>query len=112
MEYRAKYRDIPWPVAVGVLPGKIVGTLFIKPWIKLKRSNTHTARVWLRGLCVLLLTLVILAVMFALIDQLTHGAIITSMDRSWDWWVSVIQSTDHVAPAVTTTPTPTEIGLR
>ena len=30
MEYRLKYRDIPWYVAFFVLPGKILGTVFIK----------------------------------------------------------------------------------
>jgi hypothetical protein len=108
MEFRMKYRDIPWSVAIGVLPGKIVGTLFIKPWIRLKRNNGRVAIVWLRRLCVLLLALVILAVIFTLIDQLTHGAVGGSMDRAWDWWVSVIV----VTPAVPTIPTPTEIGLR
>ncbi len=30
MEYRLKYRDIPWFVAFIVLPGKILGTVLIK----------------------------------------------------------------------------------
>ena len=30
MEYRLKYRDIPWFIAFIVLPAKICGTMFIK----------------------------------------------------------------------------------
>ena len=30
MEYRLKYRDIPWHVVIMVLPGKVFGTIFIK----------------------------------------------------------------------------------
>ena len=35
MEYRVKYRDLPWSVAFGVLPGKIIGHFILKPvhWV-------------------------------------------------------------------------------
>jgi len=36
MEHRVRFRDIPWPMAIAVLPGKIIGTFIIKPilWFK------------------------------------------------------------------------------
>jgi hypothetical protein len=30
MDQRLNYRDIPWHVAIAVMPGKILGTIFIK----------------------------------------------------------------------------------
>jgi len=35
MEYRMKYRDIPWSIAFAVLPGKIIGIFFARPLLKL-----------------------------------------------------------------------------
>jgi hypothetical protein len=106
MEYRLKYRDIPWIVAFGVLPGKIIGTLFIKPFIKLRRNRGHLARVWLARFCTVLLALVVGAVIFVVADHFSDGAVIASLDRTWDWWVSAALTANEIAPA------PTEIGLR
>ena len=112
MEYRLKYRDIPWPVALGVLPGKIIGTLFIKPLERLSRNAGLRARVWLSRFCTVLMVMVVAAVIFVIADHFTGGAVIASLDRTWDWWLSLAQSANDAAPAVSTMPTPTEIGLR
>ena len=31
MEYRLRYRDLPWSVALAALPGKIIGGYLIRP---------------------------------------------------------------------------------
>lgn len=41
MEYRLKYRDIPWHVALIVLPGKILGTVFIKWPVSIAKNWEH-----------------------------------------------------------------------
>jgi len=105
MEYRLKYRDIPWGVALGVLPGKIIGALFINPFIRLKRNRAYRAKVWFSRLFVTLLVLVVVAIVFLVADQVTQGAVTARLDQTLDWWMSINQS----IPAA---PIPTEIGLR
>lgn len=110
MEYRVKYRDIPWPVAIGVLPGKIIGALFIKPWKRFTRNNGYYAKVWVSRIGAMLLVVLLATILFIAVDQLTNGYTTASLDQAWDWWLSLIQSANEAAPAPT--PTPTEIGLR
>lgn len=71
MEYRLKYRDIPWPVAIGVLPGKIIGTFLIKPWLKFRRTWKRAVRI----LLVLLMMLIITMGMLTIVDYFVGGAI-------------------------------------
>ena len=108
MEYRLKYRDIPWLVAIEVLPGKIIGSLFIKPWRRLMYNNSYRARVWFARFCVALLLAVMSVLLFMLINEATDGAVAASLNRNWDWWASVIQSANETAPSIT----PVEMGLR
>ena len=66
MEYRLKYRDIPWHVAIFVLPGKIGGTVFIK-W------PSQFAKNWQRNIGGLGVCLLMLIVIMALLYFITSG---------------------------------------
>ena len=75
MEYRLRYRDVPWFVAIGVLPGKIIGTFFIKPWLKFKRDWKNTIVRWCERFFLLVVILVVMGGVLALTNHLTKGGI-------------------------------------
>jgi len=106
MEHRLKYRDIPWLVALGVLPGKIIGTFLIKPFLKLTFNDGYLAKVWLTRLLVVSLVFVVGGLFLALVDYATDGAVTASLSQTWGWWLAAAQTANE------TVPTPTEIGLR
>lgn len=69
MEYRVRYRDIPWSVAIGVLPGKIIGTFCIKPFHKVKRNVMK----YVFRFLYMLATVIVLICAAVLADKLTDG---------------------------------------
>jgi len=75
MEYRLKYRDIPWSVAIGVLPGKIIGTFLIKPWLRFKRNWQRTVVRWLTGFMVTIIALMLVLLLMTLLDTVTDGSV-------------------------------------
>lgn len=73
MEYRMKYRDIPWRVAIGVLPGKIIGSFIIRPYVFLdsKRWVRHViGTLKLMGL-IAILAMIVIALVSIIVDALT-----------------------------------------
>ena len=75
MEYRVRYRDIPWFVAIGVLPGKIIGTFFIKPWLKFRRDWKSITLRWTERFFLLIMALAIIGGAFVLVNHLTKGGV-------------------------------------
>ena len=74
MDYRVRYRDIPWGVAICVLPGKIIGRCIIEP---VSHFIKNWKRVLLRlGRKLLIISMVIGCIvgLSILIDQLTDGS--------------------------------------
>lgn len=68
MDYRIKYRDIPWSVALYVLPAKIVGTLVGKPIDFLKREDALLKIA--RGFVIFLLAIAVAICAFLAVDLL------------------------------------------
>jgi len=63
MEYRLKYRDVPWHIAIFVLPGKVCGTIFIKwPLRFAKHWEKHVAVI---GMCLMAVFMFMLIIYFA-----------------------------------------------
>lgn len=73
MEYRMKYRDIPWSVALTLLPGKIIGTLFIKPPIYLRRNFNRLLRKYGPPIIICIMALMIFLAVFMIIDYTIGG---------------------------------------
>ena len=73
MEYRMKYRDIPWMVALTVLPGKIIGTFFIKPPIYLKINFKRLFRKYMPPILFIMMVFTILFIGFIVADRLSGG---------------------------------------
>lgn len=73
MEYRMKYRDVPWMVALTVLPGKIIGTFFIKPPIYLKRNFKRLFLKYMPPILLIMIVLMVLMVVFMVVDHLSGG---------------------------------------
>jgi hypothetical protein len=74
VEYRILYRDLPWSVALGVLPGKIIGTFIFKPIERLRFNWKQRLR---RFFIKLLWASIILSLTICfglLINELTDGA--------------------------------------
>ena len=104
MEYRLKYRDIPWGVALGVLPGKIIGTFFIKPWMRAARDWGYTVRRWISRLIFTLLILMMIALILGLIDTATDGGLILRISEFLE-----MASTATPEPQPVSIPTPVDI---
>jgi len=102
MEYRVRYRDIPWFVAIGVLPGKIIGTFFIKPWLRFRRNWKSITRRWVERFALLCMVLAIVGAVLGLVNHLTDGRLILEME-------AVIQTTPAPEPAIVDLATPAEI---
>jgi len=83
MEYRMKYRDIPWIVAICVLPGKIIGTFIIKP---VNEFRYNWKRTLIRCAEILMIALVIafvMALLFMLIESLTENSFSAWLTAVW-----------------------------
>jgi hypothetical protein len=76
MEYRLKYRDIPWSVALAALPGKIIGTFFIKPWLRFKRDYRRILHNWMMNATVCAVVLLVIALIMTLVNIGTDGKVI------------------------------------
>ena len=80
MEYRLKYRDIPWPIAIAVLPGKIIGTFILNP-LAWWSGNRHYAlrkvgKISWRIAKIIFQIMMILGFIIAIalvVDHFTHG---------------------------------------
>ncbi len=68
MEYRLKYRDIPWVVAFIVLPGKVLGTVFIA-WPARYIAN------WRHNSVIVGLVAIMAVVLAVMIHYITDGTI-------------------------------------
>lgn len=75
MEYRVKYRDIPWSVALAVLPGKIIGTFFIKPGIRFKYDHRRILRNWIINAAGCVVILLAIALIITLVNIGTDGKV-------------------------------------
>jgi hypothetical protein len=71
MEQRLKYRELPWSVALGVLPGKIFGTLADRLYnhVNWKRR----LKKWGKYVCLCLVITIIIACATLLIDKAIKG---------------------------------------
>ena len=83
MDYRVKYRDIPWGVALSVLPGKIIGTWFIKPGITFRCNWRDILMRWLKKLLILVAVLVIILVIITMIEIFSEGLFSAWIEHIW-----------------------------
>lgn len=81
MEYRMKYRDIPWRVAIGVLPGKVIGSFIINPYVFLnsKRWVRHVIATLKLMSVITILAVILIAFVAVIVDALTDGHTIHEM---------------------------------
>lgn len=70
-----KYRDIPWGVALGVLPGKVIGSVFIKPYLK-RRPWKRTIMKWAKRTLITLVVVILILILCVAVDQLSGGVFI------------------------------------
>jgi len=84
MEYRLRYRDIPWTVAIMTLPCKIVGTLIGKP---IDYINEDPFRFFMKALKKLFWAIVI-TVVFVLLMGL--------MDMSFNYRLGFVKNGDRI----------------
>ena len=68
-----KYRDVPWAVALTLLPGKIIGTFCIKPPIYIKSNFSRLLRKYGPSIITCVMMLMILLSAFMLADHLADG---------------------------------------
>lgn len=79
MDYRLKYRDIPWRVALGVLPGKLIGSFFIKPYIKFMYRWRNIISSNAKHLLVVIAICLVIALAFSLVDVLSGNGLIVEV---------------------------------
>lgn len=82
MEYRLRYRDIPWFVAFTVLPGKILGTVFIK-WPQRFADN------WTHNLVITGLIISLVLGLSGLIHYVSDGEV--NLFTAFLEWIGVIK---------------------
>jgi len=75
MEYRLKYRDVPWGVALAVLPGKIIGKFIINPFEYTTRNWKQMLVSGLEGILLAAVGLVIIVAVLSFVEIFTDGAI-------------------------------------
>lgn len=109
MEYRVRYRNIPWPVAICVLPGKIIGTFFIKPWLRFKRDWNRILMRRLHNLVVLMIVLLVFTLACVLADKLTEGGVDRLFSEAWALWSQTTPAAPETVPPPDVTPTAEEI---
>lgn len=73
MEYRLKYRDLPWSTAVCVLPGKIIGTFIIKPFLYIKEDPMNLIMRFAITSLFLLLVAFLMTFLLIGVDAVTGG---------------------------------------
>jgi len=83
MDYRVKYRDIPWPVAIGVLPGKIIGAWMIDPALNFKQNWKRILFRWFKLWSVIILIMFVILVLFAAADTLFDGVLSDWLEHIW-----------------------------
>jgi len=83
MEHRIKYRDIPWGVALGVLPGKIIGTLFIKPGITFRRDWKYILTRAGRKLLILCMIIIVIGMLAMAAENLSGGTFSGWLEHLW-----------------------------
>ena len=83
MDYRVKYRDIPWPVAISVLPGKIIGAWIIDPALNFIQNWKRILFRWFKLWAVILLAMFTFSVILAAADALFEGAIFDWLKHIW-----------------------------
>lgn len=72
MEYHMKYRDIPWGVALTVLPGKIIGSLIIKPAKKFENNWKSILLLWIKCFAFILVLIIVSVAIVILVDLLVN----------------------------------------
>ena len=81
MEYRMRYRDVPWPVALAVLPGKVIGTFILRPVFYIKRR-------WKKILSNIVSVMAVLGfstAIYLFIDWMTDRALTEVVMRFINW---------------------------
>jgi len=80
MEYRLKYRDIPWGVALTVLTGKIIGKFIIVPveYVILKRRRL------LRILLITMITSVVIFMALTFVDMMTDRKLFAFIGKIYE----------------------------
>ena len=73
MEYRMRYRDIPWGVALAVLPGKIIGCWIFRPMEWFERKWKRILLKIGKFLLISLMVCIVIGCLFVLIDKTTNG---------------------------------------
>ena len=78
MEYRMKYRDIPWSVAFGVFFGKLYWTFIVRPpmWFKSVRWGYLARKTFwkcMKFMLWFLIALVICIVIFLVLNETLNG---------------------------------------
>ena len=83
MEYRLRYREIPWGVAICVLPGKVLGRFVVDPieycakyWRRLLRK---TGKI----LLFLVIATAIVVLAFMLFEAITDGNLSKGLLNLW-----------------------------
>ena len=74
MEYRVQYRDVPWGVAICVLPGKIIGGCILDPIHNFVRDWKRILAKWAKGFIIVMIVSIVLVLLTMLADTLTNGA--------------------------------------
>ena len=104
MEYRLKYRDIPWGVAIGVLPGKIIGTFIIRPALNLKRNWKYILRKWLGRLLAVAVVIFVLVFVGMILEAASEGGLSRTFSVIFISWPGVTSE-----PAVVDLATPARL---
>ncbi len=73
------YRDVPWPVAIAVLPGKIIGTFILNPINYFRRNQKRILIKWGWRLMGVVIISAVLVLFCLLLDTLTDGESSKSM---------------------------------
>jgi hypothetical protein len=91
MEYRMKYRDIPWSVALAVPFGKFIGCCIIQPYRRITQVNWKRASIrWGKRLLGIVIVSVILTLLFILVESATEGALSEGMFRIYKHFLTLL----------------------
>ena len=82
MEYRLRYRDLPWSVALAALPGKIIGGYLIRPTEAIADDPMHYVAKFAKFLLFVVLVLALSLLITIGIDLATRGSL--GLKKSFD----------------------------
>jgi hypothetical protein len=73
MDYRVRYREIPWGVAICVLPGKVIGRCVLDPVLHVKKYPVRILKKIARFIVVVFVLVALCTCGVLLADKLTEG---------------------------------------